>query len=171
MMDAAARRRQRTFSLVELMLVVSVLAVLAGMAIPSMIEMQNKAKRAEVAPNVQGLSDALVAYAAAYDDYPTDYPDPLYQPVWWTSVDRYLVPWPDDPGPDWSALDWAPDGAVRCTYAWQDQTAPERLQTWAVCDVDGDDNGYIYRYYVDNTDLTPLPGGPVEICTATSPCY
>jgi len=65
--------------MVELMIVVAIIGILAAIAIPNFVSMQYRAKRGEVAPRVQGIQSAELAYDAAYDawaeersDWPAD---------------------------------------------------------------------------------------------------
>ncbi len=73
-------------------LLIVVVGLLAAIAIPSMLQMGWRAKRAEVPSNVDGIRAAELAYAAAFDSY-LGIPDPTPRPV--TALDGAAVPWPD----------------------------------------------------------------------------
>lgn len=135
---------RRRFTLVELMIVVAIVAILAVIAIPSFHEMQLRAKRAELLPNIDGLMTAEVAYLGAYDGFVKGgfFPagDPGKAPRAWPASTDY------DP------LGWAPDGDVRGEYrasqGYYDSSSCDvaagsyapgiGLQVFGRCDVDGD---------------------------------
>lgn len=103
---------RKRFTLVELMIVVAIVMVLAAIAMPNFYTMQLRAKRAELAPNVDGITTALIAYTTTHDVWlssPTPVPDatPGKAARDWASLGEGL----DD-------LDWTPDGQVRGSYAF-----------------------------------------------------
>jgi type II secretory pathway pseudopilin PulG len=59
----------RRFTLLELVIVLAVMATLAALAIPQLYGMSLRARRAEVYVDVDGIRNAELAYAHAYDDY------------------------------------------------------------------------------------------------------
>lgn len=90
------------------MLVVAVIGLLAAIAVPNFVELQYRAKRSEVAPNVQGIKASQAAYEAAWDEY-------LAVPVAPTSLPgKQPIPWSGNS--EFQALGWAPNGSVRGQY-------------------------------------------------------
>lgn len=64
MMDV--RRRRKGFTLIELMIVVSIIGLLAAIAIPSFLRYQLRSKRSEAYSNLAGIAKSQKAYMAAY---------------------------------------------------------------------------------------------------------
>jgi len=111
--------------------VVLVLLVLA-IAIPNYVAMQNRAKRAEVPSNIDGIKTAEMAYDAAFDQF---IEIDRYHPDAWPG--QALRPWRS--GSPYDTLGWAPDGEVRGSY--KVSTAPFGASDFVVTgisDVDGD---------------------------------
>ena len=63
------RQDGRGFTLVELMIVVAIIGILAAVAIPNFVEMQYRAKRAELPVNVSAIQTAEIGYDAINDGY------------------------------------------------------------------------------------------------------
>lgn len=102
----------------------------AAIAVPNFVEMQFRAKRAEVPSNVDGIKTAQLAYHAAFDTYVEVPRTPRGRPG------KAAVVWA--PAPAWQELGWAPDGAVRGVY-WVDVSADgSDFTVHGLSDVDGD---------------------------------
>jgi len=112
---------------------VPVVGILAAIAIPNFIDMQYRAKRAEVPPNVDGIKTALIAYDAAFDTF-MEIRDPV--PLDPLMLGPNGVDWPSDT--PFRDLGWEPYGQVRGTY-WVDlSTDGTDFTVHGMCDVDGD---------------------------------
>ena len=62
---------KKGFTLIELLIVMAVIAVLIGIAIPSFRGMQNEAKRAKAQGDMRVIKLAIEAYNAKHNAYPT----------------------------------------------------------------------------------------------------
>src|SRR5467141_2878774 len=60
-------RNQRGFTLIELMIVVVIIGILAAIAIPNFIAMQNRAKEGSTKANMHTLQLAAEDYGVTYD--------------------------------------------------------------------------------------------------------
>jgi type IV pilus assembly protein PilA len=118
------------FTLVELMIVVAIIGILAAIAIPNFVDMQYRAKRAEVPGNVKGIKTAQIAYDAAFDTY---IQVSSFKPG--STVGKTQKTWTS--GTDFDTLGWLPDGKVRGAYKVTSSSSTD-FQVTGICDVDGD---------------------------------
>ncbi len=65
-------RRPAGFTLVEIMIVVSIIALLAVMALPSFLRAREKAQNAKLINGLRVASDAFQMYAVEHNTYPAD---------------------------------------------------------------------------------------------------
>jgi prepilin-type N-terminal cleavage/methylation domain-containing protein len=66
---------RRSFTLLELLFVVAVIAVLAAIGVPNFLEAQTKSKMTRTMSDMATISAAVRAYAAQYDAYPPNQPE------------------------------------------------------------------------------------------------
>ena len=147
---------RRGFSLIELLITVAIIGSLAAIALPSYATMQLRAKRAEAGSVLEGVAQAEIAYHAVADAWQEAESNPGMDP------DRGAHAW-DPAKSGWSALGFAPDGAVRCTYLVGTYNSGSWARADAYCDVDDDNQPYIARFYVPSNDPAEEHLGLVEI--------
>ncbi len=63
-------KKEKGFTLVELMVVIIILAVLTGIAIPSYLALRNRARNQAARAEMKNIATALEMYAADYEVYP-----------------------------------------------------------------------------------------------------
>ena len=125
-------RNTKGFTLIELMIVVAIIGILAAIAIPNFVDMQYRAKRAEVPSNVDGIKTAQIAYDAAFDKY-------IEVGSWSPSSDITKTQRSWKTGTGFDTLGWGPDGKVRGRYKVASQSSTDFLVS-GQCDVDDDDD-------------------------------
>lgn len=67
--------KKRAFSLVEMLIVISILGIMAAIIIPAMKDHSQRAKEAAAKDNLRILRTAIEAYAARNNGVPPGYPD------------------------------------------------------------------------------------------------
>ena len=63
-------RKEKGFTLVELMIVIIILAVLTGIAVPSYLALRNRAKESATESEMKNIATALELYQADNEAYP-----------------------------------------------------------------------------------------------------
>lgn len=136
------------FTLLELMIVVAIVAILAGVAVPNFLRLQLRSKRSELTTNLDGARTAEKAYVHEWDVYTTCATRPLILPS------RQAIPFGRVPGDrsDWDLLGWMPDGLVRAQYrvdAVNNVPFVQNFSAQAIADMDG--NSVQARAVADKT--------------------
>ena len=66
------KRRGAAFTLVELLVVISIIGLLAGLAVPAINGAMKSAKKSEVAAVAQSIRTAIIAWNSEYGTWPTN---------------------------------------------------------------------------------------------------
>ncbi len=107
------------FTLVELMVVIIILAVLTGIAIPSYLALRNRARIQATRSELQNIATALEMYAADNDTYPPaatwaadivagDYMNPVPTDDAWTTPLVYALV----SSSSYTLTSWGPDTVI-----------------------------------------------------------
>ena len=141
------RQRNRGFTLIELMIVVSIIGILASIAIPGFERMMLHSKRAELPLNLNAIAIAEIAYFSEWDLYTSCAPQPPSVPG------RIRVDFPPNVSGnsgDWGRLGWLPDGRVHGQYAVTATGTTSSTATFTAngySDLEGDGN---FAHYTVN---------------------
>jgi prepilin-type N-terminal cleavage/methylation domain-containing protein len=142
----------RRFTLVELMIVIAIISILAAIAVPEFNRMQLSSKRTEVPLNVDGITNAELAYDAAHDIFVSV---PGYVPS--TAMAKKTRAWPTTS--NYQVLGFRPDGAVRGSY-YSPLFGLNGVDTVGRCDVDDDG---VLTYYTSRIDNGVVYGGDTMV--------
>jgi type IV pilus assembly protein PilA len=131
-------RTQAGFTLIELMIVVAIIGILSAIAIPNLLAMQIRSKRAELPMNCDAIRTAEIAYHAEWGNFtsaPATPPSPS---------GRNAVAFTGGGFQAYEMLGWEPDGLVRGSYAAVASNASnpqsDDFTATAQGDIDGDAN-------------------------------
>lgn len=99
-------RRTHGFTLIELMITVSIVGILSAIALPEYEQLLQRSKRTEIPMNVDGVRTVEVGYQAEWGVYTSCAIQPPNVPG------RVAQPFPATPftSLDWNLLGWVPDG-------------------------------------------------------------
>ena len=132
-------QNQDGFTLIELMIVVSIIGILASIAVPGYQQMLLRSKRAELPLNLEGIRLSEISYHHEWEFYTTCAVTPAVPPG------RVRLPFPANftTNLDWNQLGWYPEGPAYGQYgvtatAVSGQLADFTAQAWG--DLDGDGN-------------------------------
>ena len=138
--------RRWGFTFAELLIVISIVGILASVAIPNWFVIQHRAQRAELAANGEGIRTAEQGYFFAHGRYlgePRFRPDPV--------PSESLRSW--DRNSHFESLGWSPEGLVRGSYRVTVSESGEDFLMTGICDVDGDGD---FASYTATASVAPL---------------
>lgn len=95
---------RRSFSLIELLMVVAIVAILTGLAMPNYIDAQDKAKFSRVQADFKHIATQLEYRKNQHGRYPARLPEPLTDP--WNEAYVYI---PGFEGEGYTLLSKGPD--------------------------------------------------------------
>lgn len=84
------KQKKNVFTLVELLVVISVIAILAGLLLPALNKAREKAHAIGCLNNLKQSGTALIMYADSSDDY---FPAPLFQQETGSPAPEFEIPW------------------------------------------------------------------------------
>jgi prepilin-type N-terminal cleavage/methylation domain-containing protein len=131
--------RARAFTLVELLVTVGIIALLAAIAIPNMLEAQVRSKVARVKNDLRTLATGLEAFHADNRAYPEVLPPPgeielggawLLKPL--TTPVAYLSSLPPDPFPPVEPEPLMPPEGRKTYHYTSSPIPPEPAKIWSV---------------------------------------
>ena len=143
---------QSGFTLIELMITVSIIGLLSALAIPQYEALMLRTKRAELPMNLDGIASVQKGYQAEWGVYTTCVQLPPSMPG------RTAAPFPATihTNYDWNQLGWTPDGRVYAQYSVTANDLPGELADFlghAYADIDGDSN---YAHVQNSEILKPV---------------
>jgi type IV pilus assembly protein PilA len=133
-----ASRRQSGFSLVELMIVVSIIGVLSSVAIPNYIRFQLRSKTAEAKINLAAIRTAEEAYFSEFGLYLPASAEPTAIPG------TQKVPFVSNIG--FTRIGWKPEGLVLFSYGVAIGGEGTGFTADAGADLDGDLSNQYWAY-------------------------
>jgi type IV pilus assembly protein PilA len=172
-MQPHARRRKTGFTLIELMIVISIVGLLSSVAIPNYMRFQMKTKSTEAKSSLAAIRTAEESYFAEYGRYAPASPNPIAIPGSSKTIFS-----PANVG--FRRLGFAPEGMVYFSYAVA-VPAANAASFSADAGADLDSNG-VYQYWafvkeardgsriagLVGCDVTSVPLDEVTPCTSQS---
>jgi len=145
------------FTLIELMIVVAIIGVLAGVAIPNFLRFQQKSKTTEAKVNLKGIRAIEEARYAQTGSYVSAAPAPTSLPGRQKAAFSSV---------DFDALGWSPMGTVYFSYAVTLTADGTGYIAEAAADLDEDGTTQNWAYSQPDeagSDATPAMGCTVAL--------
>ena len=114
MLRQASSRHSQGFTLLEMMITVSIIGILAAVAIPAFQNYQNRSKRAEAFANLAAIRDVEKSYFSEYNAFVTPLPNNSFPGGGLGPNKRQWTPAADAA---FSRIGWKPEGAVYYDYS------------------------------------------------------
>jgi prepilin-type N-terminal cleavage/methylation domain-containing protein len=178
-MDIQNRRRDKGFTLVELMIAVAIIGILASVAIPSFRNYTWKSKRSEAYVNLGALASTQKAYLAAHDVFVGVAPAEPGNTQGTTPGEGARESAPLDAA--FAAVGWAAEGNVYFDYDTNSQAlgigcaCPRCFTATAYGDIDGDNSGsavmYVHPDAAGNSCLSAQFGYTTPVDAGGNPIY
>jgi prepilin-type N-terminal cleavage/methylation domain-containing protein len=143
--------RRSGFSLIELMVVVSIIAVLSTIAIPKFQSYQLRTRTAEVKTNLTAMRTAEESYYAEWGSYLAADPEPAVVPG---STPVYF----DDKTTEFSTLGFKPEGRVYFSYGAAVSADGTGYTIDAAADIDTDGIVQFWGYSKPDKDNAKVEG-------------
>lgn len=155
----------RSFTLIELMIGVGIVATLMALAMPKLAVLHQKAKRAEVAPIVDGITSGMLAYCGGETIKHCHFGDHVVgpHPRDPSTLGRGRHPW--TAGSEYDLTGFRVEGEVYGTYLagpydllWGYYGLDDTLGALVFLDLDDDDDLLIYEfssYYPNGAVVNP----------------
>jgi type IV pilus assembly protein PilA len=145
------RQSREGFTLLELMIAVSIVGVLAAIAIPAFLTYQLRTKTAEASTNLGAMRDLETSYFSEYESYRSAAPEPPAIPGSTATVFDYA-------GSDFAVLGFKPEGRVYFSYGIGVSADGVGFTVDAGADID--ENGFVqfWGYTQEDSAGARVPG-------------
>lgn len=151
-MRAAANRRSRGFTLIEMMIVVAIIGILASIAIPAYLHFQLRSKRSEAMTNLATITKMEIGYFTEAGSFLAAAPSPALSSAYpGTSKENWQSVRPNFSsvaGTGFDQLGYSPEGAVFFDYDVEIPSTKDAMTAGAYGDLDGNGSlsAFLYVY-------------------------